>query len=65
MKKGEYQGGTALIEIVLNNHPSIDGHKRTGYVVNETFLLLRGRDMNANQEDEMNCAKFRVGQNQI
>ena len=44
----------ALIESLLNNHPFIDGNKRTGYVLMRIFLLNNGLDINATQEDKYN-----------
>lgn len=43
---------STLIESILNNHPFIDGNKRTGYVLMRLFLLRYGRDINASQEDK-------------
>ena len=42
----------ALAESILNNHPFIDGNKRTGYVLMRLFLLENGRDINATQQDK-------------
>jgi len=40
----------ALIESVLNNHPFIDGNKRTGYVLTLLFLMSCGYDISASQD---------------
>lgn len=32
---------------IVKNHPFIDGNKRTGYVVMETFLIKNGYSLNA------------------
>ena len=40
----------ALIESILNNHPFIDGNKRTGYVLTLLFLMSSGYDINASQD---------------
>ena len=32
---------------IINNHPFLDGNKRTGYTVMETFLVLNGYALNA------------------
>jgi death on curing protein len=32
---------------ITQNHPFIDGNKRTGYIVMRTFLRLNGYDINA------------------
>jgi death-on-curing protein len=42
----------ALIESILNNHPFIDGNKRTGYVLMRLLLLEHGLDIEASQEDK-------------
>ena len=42
----------SLIESILNNHPFIDGNKRTGYVVARLFLLQNEVDIKANQQDK-------------
>ena len=36
---GVLEKASALIESILNNHPFIDGNKRTGYVLTVLFLL--------------------------
>lgn len=33
---------------IARNHPFVDGNKRTAAVVSETFLMLNGRDLAAN-----------------
>ena len=42
----------ALAESILNNHPFIDGNKRTGYVLMRLFLLQNGADIQATQQDK-------------
>jgi death-on-curing protein len=42
----------ALIESILNNHPFIDGNKRTGYVLMRLLLLEHGLDIEASQKDK-------------
>lgn len=37
---------------IVKNHPFIDGNKRTGYVVMETFLILNGRALMASREEK-------------
>lgn len=37
---------------IAQNHPFLDGNKRTAYVVCRTFLLLNGHDINTSQEDK-------------
>jgi len=42
----------ALIESILINHPFIDGNKRTGYVAMRSFLISKGFDIEATQEEK-------------
>jgi len=42
----------SLIESIVNNHPFIDGNKRTGYVLMRLLLLQNGFDIKASQQDE-------------
>jgi death on curing protein len=35
----------------VNNHPFVDGNKRTGFVVAATFLLLNGCELEASEGD--------------
>ena len=44
----------ALVESILNNHPFIDGNKRTGYVMMRLFLMDHGLDIEATQEEKYN-----------
>ncbi len=37
---------------IIRNHPFVDGNKRTGYVVMETFLLLNGLVLEATPQDK-------------
>ncbi|MBP7476713.1 MAG: type II toxin-antitoxin system death-on-curing family toxin [Pyrinomonadaceae bacterium] len=37
---------------IVKNHPFIDGNKRTGYVVMETFLIKNGYTLNATPADK-------------
>jgi death-on-curing protein len=37
---------------IIKNHPFIDGNKRTGYVVMETFILLNGNSLTATQQEK-------------
>src|SRR5882672_5629299 len=43
---------SALIESILNNHPFVDGNKRTGYALLRLFLLNNGLDLNASQDEK-------------
>ena len=42
----------AVAESILNNHPSIDGNKRTGYVLMRLVLLQNGQDIHCSQQDK-------------
>jgi death-on-curing protein len=42
---------TAYAFGLVENHPFIDGNKRTGLVVSFTFLKLNGQRMTASEED--------------
>ena len=42
----------SLIESILNNHPFIDGNKRTGYVIIRLFLINNGIDIKATQREK-------------
>ena len=37
---------------IIKNHPFIDGNKRTGYVVMESFLVLNGQSLIASEEEK-------------
>lgn len=37
---------------IVQNHPFVDGNKRTGYVVMETFLVLNGFALAATEEEK-------------
>ncbi len=37
---------------IVKNHPFIDGNKRTGYVVMETFLIKNSYELNATPADK-------------
>ena len=41
-----------LVESLLNNHPFVDGNKRTGYTVMRLFLIKNGLDIDASQEQK-------------
>lgn len=42
----------SLIESLLNNHPFVDGNKRTGYVLTRLFLLTNKYNIEATQQDK-------------
>jgi len=42
----------ALAESILNNHPFVDGNKRTGYVLMRLLLLQNGQDIDATQQNK-------------
>ena len=37
---------------IVQNHPFLDGNKRTAFVVCRTFLLLNGSDLSASKEEK-------------
>ena len=41
----------ALIESILNNHPFVDGNKRTGYTLLRLFLLQNNLDIYASMDE--------------
>ena len=43
------QKAAAILESIVNNHPFIDGNKRTGYVLMRLFLLEQNKDIQASQ----------------
>ena len=42
----------SLLESLLNNHPFVDGNKRTGYVLTRLFLLNNNYDIEATQQEK-------------
>ncbi|MDQ3842947.1 MAG: type II toxin-antitoxin system death-on-curing family toxin [Bacteroidota bacterium] len=42
----------ALLESMLQNHPFVDGNKRTGYVLMRLLLLENGYDIEATQDEK-------------
>lgn len=38
---------------LVQNHPFVDGNKRTAYVACRTFLLLNGEDLDAPREEKL------------
>ena len=46
------QKAAALIESILNNHPFVDGNKRTGYVLMRLLLMEHGLDIMATQDQK-------------
>ena len=41
-----------MSEKLVTIHPFIDGNKRTGYVVMETFLVINGYQLTATPQDK-------------
>jgi len=37
---------------IVKNHPFVDGNKRTGYVVMESFIYLNGGELKAERSDK-------------
>lgn len=42
----------AVLESIVQNHPFIDGNKRTGYYLARAILLNYGIDLSANQSEK-------------
>ncbi|HRO48468.1 type II toxin-antitoxin system death-on-curing family toxin [Agriterribacter sp.] len=49
---GVLEKAASLIESLLNNHPFVDGNKRTGYVLTRLFLLTNKYNIEATQQDK-------------
>jgi death-on-curing protein len=47
-----FEKASALIESFLNNHPFINGNKRTGYVLLSRFLIQNNLDTNATEQEK-------------
>jgi death on curing protein len=45
----------ALMDSLINNHPFLDGNKRTGATAAGLFLQVNGRKLNASQTALENC----------
>ena len=45
---------SAIIESIIQNHPFLDGNKRTGYVLMRLMLLNSGKNIIATEEDKYN-----------
>ncbi|MFL7871219.1 MAG: type II toxin-antitoxin system death-on-curing family toxin [Anaerolineales bacterium] len=54
-----YHKAAALMESLINNHPFIDGNKRTGITSAAMFLLLNGYSLTASN-DELESYTFSV-----
>lgn len=42
----------ALCHSLIMNHPFVDGNKRVGHAVMETFLILNGLEIDANVDEQ-------------
>jgi len=58
----------ALMESLVNNHPFIDGNKRAGFAVTDTFLRLNGYYLSVEASsahkfitDSIGKGQFRIG----
>jgi len=51
---GVLEKAASLLESLLNNHPFVDGNKRTGYALTRLFLLDNNYDIKATQQDKYN-----------
>ena len=45
---------SALGFLLIQNHPFLDGNKRTGHAAMETFLVLNGHHINAPVDEQVN-----------
>ncbi len=43
---------SALAYSIINNHPFVDGNKRTGHAAMETFLVLNGFEIQASVDEQ-------------
>lgn len=54
---------------IVKNHPFIDGNKRTGYVVMETFLIRNGFELRADPVDKyitfLSLAEGRISEDDL
>lgn len=48
----EVQKSAALLESIVKNHPFIDGNKRTGYVLARLYLMEKGWDIIAPEQEK-------------
>jgi death on curing protein len=46
---------SALGFSLIQNHPFVDGNKRTGHAAVEVFLLLNGQEMDAGVDEQVNA----------
>lgn len=58
------QIAAAYAHAICQNHPFIDGNKRTGYICMRLFLKLNGLDINATQQEKVQIM-LQVAQGQI
>jgi death-on-curing protein len=42
----------SLVESIISNHPFLDGNKRTAYVILRLFLINKGYDINATEDEK-------------
>jgi death-on-curing protein len=59
----------ALCLSIVQNHPFVDGNKRTGHAAMSTFLLLNGAEANATIDEQeqlmLDLAAGRIGRDQL
>jgi death-on-curing protein len=49
---------------IIMNHPFVDGNKRTGHAVTETFLVLNGMEISASI-DEQECVILAIASGEL
>jgi death-on-curing protein len=42
----------SLVESIISNHPFLDGNKRTAYVILRLFLINKGFDIKASEDEK-------------
>jgi death-on-curing protein len=50
-----FSKAAALMDSLINNHPFLDGNKRTGITATGLFLRINGWDLTASSEELVAC----------
>lgn len=60
---------SALAHAIVQNHPFIDGNKRTGHAAMEVLLVLNGYEIGASVDEQealfLNIAAGRIGRDEL